>query len=312
MKSQVRFDQHINVDAAESVMLNRSLEDIAAQTYDVKYPELEARNHLPVNNRVSPAAQFYVYRQYDRVGMAKIIANYASDLPRADVVRKEFYVPIKSIGDAYGYNIQELRGAAKEGIPLDMKKGEAAFRAVEERFDKIARTGDTEHGLTGFLNLANATSYTVANGAAGSAKFEDKTPDEILRDLNGIVNNIVTTTKNVERPDTLLLPLKQYTLIASKRLGDGSDETILSHFLKTNPYIKTVAPWYELAAAGAGGTDRMVCYKKDPKNIELIIPQEFEQFPPQMKNLEVVIPCHARCGGVVAYYPLSVSYGDGI
>jgi hypothetical protein len=56
----------------------------------------------------------------------------------------------------------------------------------------------------------------------------------------------------------------------------------------------------------------MVCYRKDPNVLELIVPQEFEQFPPQERNLEVVINCHMRCGGVVCYYPLAISFGDGI
>lgn len=56
----------------------------------------------------------------------------------------------------------------------------------------------------------------------------------------------------------------------------------------------------------------MVCYRRSPDALEAIVPQEFEQFPAQERGLEFVVPCHAKCGGVVLYYPLSMAYGDGI
>ncbi len=43
--------------------------------------------------------------------MAKIISSYASDLPRADVKGKPTTAIIKSLGDSYGYSIQEMRAS---------------------------------------------------------------------------------------------------------------------------------------------------------------------------------------------------------
>ena len=88
--------------------------------------------------------------------------------------------------------------------------------------------------------------------------------------------------------------------------------TILEYFLRTSQYVKQVDVWDKLVGVGSGGTDRMVCYRRDPEALELIVPQEFEQFPPEREGLEWEVACHARCAGVVAYYPLSISVGDGI
>jgi hypothetical protein len=304
--------RQLRLDAGESAFFSRQLEHIQAQTYDIKFASLDARKFIPVNNSVHNGAVEYTYRQYTMYGMAKIISNYADDLPRADVKGEEFTSKIRSLGDSYGYSVQDMRSAMMAQVNLDGKKAEAARRAMEEKLDSIARDGDSSHGLTGFLGLSNTTSYTIPNGASGAATWTSKTPDEIVDDLHGIANNIVSTTKGVERPDTILLPLAQYTLIASKRMGDGDSTTILKHFLSTSPFIKRVEPWHVLSAAGSGSTARMVCYRKDPNVLELIVPQEFEQFPPQERNLEVVINCHMRCGGVVCYYPLAISFGDGI
>ena len=55
----------------------------------------------------------------------------------------------------------------------------------------------------------------------------------------------------------------------------------------------------------------MVAYQRDPMVLQLEIPQEFEQFPPQARGLSFVVPCHARIGGVHMHYPLAVAYMDG-
>lgn len=301
-----------NMDASESAFLSRELEHIRAKAYDKKYPELLARSFIPVDNSVPSGAQTVTYKQYDQVGIAKIISDYADDLPRADVFGNEFTSRIKGIGTSYGYSIQEVRAAQMAGTPLQQMKANAARRSAEVRIDQIAQTGDASHGLLGFLNQPNASVYTIPLGVAGFQAWTTKTPDEIVADLNGIANFIYASTNGVEVPDTIILPLEQYTLIATKRMGDGSDTTILDFFLEASPFIQTVAPWYAVNGAGAAGADRMVCYKRDPDALQLIISQEFEQLPPQAKNLEVVTPCHARCGGVVCYYPLTVAYGDGI
>lgn len=301
-----------NMDASESAFLSRQLEEVRAKSYDVKYPQLMGREFLPVDNSVPSGAQTVTYYQYDQVGMAKVISDYADDLPRADVIGKEFTSPIRGIGDSYGYSIQEVRAAQMAGVPLEQRKANAARRAVEEKIDKIAQTGDATHNLLGFLNQPNANVFTIPVGVAGFQAWSTKTPDEIVKDLNAVANFSFEATNGVEIADTILLPLAQYSYIASTRMGDGSDTTILDFFMEANPFIKTVAPWYPLNTAGAGSTTRMVAYRRDPDAVQLIIPQEFEQLPPQPRNLEVVTPCHARCGGVVTYYPMTITYADAI
>jgi len=300
------------MDVAESAFLSRQLEQIRAKTYDIKYVQLKGRQFVPIDGSISPGAEVVTYRQWDQVGMAKIIINYADDLPRADVLAKEFSSKIRGIGDSYGYNIQEVRAARFAGQPLEQRKANAARRAMEQILDTIIQTGSSSHGLLGLLNQPNATVYVIPNGVSASPLWANKTPDEIVDDMNGIVNNQITITKEVELPDTMLLPLAQYGIVSTKRMGDGSDATILEYFLKTSKYVKTVEPWYACAGAGAGATDRMVVYRKDPDAIVCIIPQEFEQFQPEMRGLEILTACHMRTGGVVVYYPLSMSYGDGI
>jgi hypothetical protein len=130
--------------------------------------------------------------------------------------------------------------------------------------------------------------------------------------MNSAVHTIVTTTKEAEKPDTMLLPVDKYAYIASTPLQAGSDTTILQFFLRNSPYITSVEPWDKLTGAGAGPTNRMMVYRRDPDALQLVIPQEFESFPPEQEGLNSVIACHARTAGVQCYYPMSVLYADGI
>ena len=62
-------------DADESAFFARELERVKAQTYDVRYPNLRSRDFIPVDNSVGAGATEVTYRQFDRVGNAKIIAG---------------------------------------------------------------------------------------------------------------------------------------------------------------------------------------------------------------------------------------------
>lgn len=305
--------QSVNLDADQNMYFARELEHVKEKTYDKRYPDLKARSLFPVSHEAGPAAESITYYQYDMVGVARIIGSYTKDLPRADVRGKKFTSPIESIGVSYGYSLQDVRAAAAAGKALEQRKANAARRANEQRVHTVALFGDEEFGLPGFLTNPNIPVSTVAADGTGSATtFASKTPDKILRDMNALPNAIVADTKGAEIPTTLLMPLEQFTYISSTRLGDGSDTTILKHFLENNPFIKEVDWLNELAGAGTAGADVMVAYKRDPDALTLEIPQEFEQLPVQEKGLEFEVPCHSRLGGVIVYYPLSAAIAEGI
>lgn len=310
-----------NLDSAETIFFDRELEARKSKTYDVVKAPLKAFELIPVSTEAGAGAETIAYEQYDEVGVAKIIANYADDLPRADVKGKEFFARVKSVGNSYGYSLQEVRAARMAGKPLEQRKANAAARAQRETWNRIAFYGDAEAGLQGFLTNPNIPDGSVAQGAgAGNPRaWSGKTPDEILKDMNEIANSIVDVTNGAERPDTLVLPIAQYTHIASTPRSSTSDTTILDFFLQNNPFI-TAVEWAneldsaQLAANGVSGFtgDVMVAYRRDPDVLTLEMPVMFEQLPVQEKGLEYTVPCHSRIGGVIVYYPLACAIRDSI
>lgn len=311
------MSRFVNLDANETLFFERELEHRKSQTYDIIRAPLKAMELIPVDSTAGPGAESIVYEQYDITGLAKIIANYADDLPRADAKGKEVVAKIRSVGNSYGYNIQEIRAAMFAGKPLEQRKANAAARAQREIWNRIAFNGDTEHGLQGWLTNPNIPVASVAadgneNGGVGSTLFEHKTPQQIIRDLNEVVNGIFERTNGAERPTTLALPIKQWTQISTTRMDSGTDTTILQFFLNNSPFITSVEWANELKGAGTGGVDIMIAYDRSPDKITLEMPQGFEQFPVQERGLEFVVPCHSRIAGVLIYYPFSQSIGEGI
>lgn len=304
-----------NLDQDSSVFFARELEHIKAQSYDVKYQDLYARQQIPTSNEAGAHVTRITYRTYDRVGMAKIISAYAKDLPRADVSGKETTSPVRPIGLSFAYNIDEILASQATGRGLEQRRANAVQRGTEETIDHIAWYGDQATGLIGLFNHPNIPQTEVAIGAGGSREFVDKTPDEILFDVNNAFAVQRQDTRQVEQGDTLMLPTFQWDYIMATPRSPNVDTTIANYIVANSPYISSMSQIVsipELEGQGTGGVDMMVVYKKDPEKLTMEVPLELQFLAPQEKGLEIEVPSWAKTGGTIVYYPLSVSFWIGI
>lgn len=302
----------LKADSAESIFFTRELTKVQAQTYDVKFPQLKARTFVPTGDAgLSPGDEVGIYQTYTHFGVAQWISDYATDFPRADVSGTETTYRVYSLGSSYDYSVQEVRAAAAAGKPLEQKRANAARWAIEKFIDTVLAVGDSTRGLYGLTNQPSALDYAVPNNAgATSTLWTAKTPDEILKDMYGMISKITQTTLGVEEPNRLLLAQARYELIRDTRVGDFDSTTILQMFLRNAPAGFRVDPWYKLDTAASGGGPLAICYRDSPDALLGVIPQEFEQFPPQTVGMVSKTHCHARTGGVISYYPLSICYAD--
>jgi len=307
-------------DAA--VFFARELDFVKAQSYDVEYPELTALSLLPVTSEADPGAETVTYYTYDKTGLAKVIDNYSTDLPRADVNGKPTSAIIKSLGVSYGYSAQEMRASRMAGKSLDVRKAEAARYAVDSQTNIIAWRGDEESGLMGILSAGQSIPvYAIEAGKeSGESSWLKKTADEILDDVNNMSKLTARLTKNVERPDTLCVPADVYMHLSTKRIPETS-ATVLKFLLDNSPYIKDIVSAAELDddsvetnpyADYEEGAGAAFMFKNDKKKICLENPMPFYQYPIQAQGLEVVVPCESRTAGVIVYYPLSCLIAVGV
>lgn len=306
------------LDANETMILEHQLEQMRARSVDVQRPEFKARRLVPVTSEIDPGAESWAYSIWDRAGMAKVVANYADDIPKVAMFAKKYTHTIESIALGYEWSWLDLLRTARAGVPLRARKADAVRTGFESKIDEIAAIGIKETGLTGLLNSANVPQINAAPPATGLSSAwggADKKPPEVLADLIAMEDAIISTTKGVLSPDTLVLPLAQYRYITRTPLYTvapaNPTDTILKVFLEQSQSVRNV-DWWHFAATADGGNPRAVMYPRNPSVVHLEIPQEQQELPPQHKNLSFEINSVGRIGGVAFEYPLGAVYMDGI
>jgi len=179
---------------------------------------------------------------------------------------------------------------------------------------RVAMVGDAEVGFTGFLNNPNVATGSVVNPGSGT-ECVNKTPLQILNDVNNALSDINADSETVESADTLGLPAKQWDYIAGTPRSENSDTTIMQYIVANSPYINSasdIVKIKELKGAGAGGTDRMIPYTKNIDKIVYHIPMPLRFAQPQAKGLGFEVPGEFKLGGFEIRFPGSLSYNDGI
>ena len=308
---QMRFDSAEDA----SIFFARELDYIKSKSYDKIYPEFTALNNFPITHEVPEGAETMTYYSYEKTGMAAIISNYATDLPRADVKGSPTTAYVKSIGDSYGYSIQEMRASRMAGKSLDTRKAEAARYAIDRKTNEIAFAGDKEHKLMGMLSSDNNIPlYTLAT-VETKTSWKDKSAAEILADINGMFAYQSRITQDVERADTLALPPAVFIDISTRQIPN-TGYTVKRFLLENAPYLKNIITAPELSAENKAtnpyGVDVAMLYTNSADKFSLEIPMAFYQYPLQNRNLEVIVPCEERVAGIVLYYPLSALLAVGV
>lgn len=292
-----------------SVWIARQLDYVKARTYERQLPAINADRLVPDATDTPEWAETITISTYDMVGMAKIVSNYADDLPRADVNAAQKQVPVRTLGDSYGYNVNELRASRATGVGLDTRKANAARRAVDLKIASIKMKGDTAFGLYGLFNFPNVPVTTLPTAGAWSGL----TGDQILTNMIAMINAYTVQTLGTHTPNALCLAPTAYNAAATKFLtvAGAVGITALQVFRQNYPGI-AVENVFECTGAGTAspgvgaGKDVALLYERSSDNLAHEMVMAFTQLPAEARNLELVTDCLARSGGVQIYYPLAL------
>jgi hypothetical protein len=288
----------------QTVFLKQQLNHVLDLAFQESFPALKARTFVPVNRSIPQAAETVSSRIWDSYGEAKVLNPNADDFPSVSIGQREAFASIKSLGCFFEYSVMDLRRSELAGTGLDSKLAVAARQTIESKIDKLAVNGDERFGIKGLCNHEGIDNYTISKWFDEKGKAQ-KTPDQMLADINQMITAIAENTNNMLLPDTLLLPVKHFALMAQTPYSGHSQVTILNYLLSNNPYIKNVDSWVHLKNQG-------IIYPRAPQALEMYIPLEFEMLEPQAVGMNIRIPCHARFGGVQVYTPKACAYGVGL
>lgn len=301
------------LDAGESALLARELLYVQQKQVFIQYSMLKSARFIPIDTSMPAGVDSFSTEIYKEAGSAKLITNYATDFPSADVFKEEHIQKCFGFGNSYRYSIQDLRRSAlSKGQPLDQRRAGTARMVHDRLIDRTACLGDTASGLIG---IAGHSSVTVLDGSPDSlvGDWATASADQMFADLALIENTPYTATLENMAPDTLLLAPAPYNILFETPANDFTTETVGQVFLRSRAkHIKNIDRWDLLTTAGGSSSTRAICYKRDPQVIDQKLPLAFQMSAPQQVMLAFTVPCESRFGGTVLYYPAAMVYADGL
>lgn len=218
---------------------------------------------------------------------------------------------------------QDMQRSNYIGRSLDNLLQDGVRMAYDKHMDANVYVGLTDYGTTGLVNNLNAVQTTAAsNGQTpSSTKWKDKTPEQILKDVNDALTAGWAANEYDESaiPNHILLPYEQYLYIMTTKVTDLATETIYDFLMKNNAATKAGGDLFIGATrwckgAGTSGGDRMVVYNNDRRFVKMdeLVPLARIMSQPNVANVCYDTAYMANISEVQLFYPTSIRYVDGI
>ncbi len=218
---------------------------------------------------------------------------------------------------------------------VDMQKGNVTGRNIEtllrdgvrmtydKHMDENAYVGFERYGTTGLVNNPDVTVTDAAsNGETSpSTKFKDKTPDQILDDINtGILDAWAQAEYDLDAvPNHIIMPYEQYNYLATTRVSDLAEKTILTFLMENNVASQNGSDLFIGATnwcKGAGGSsdDRMVIYCNKERYIAMdeLAPLNRAMTTPNTEKFCYDTAFAGNVSEVEIFYTQPIVYVDGI
>ena len=173
------------------------------------------------------------------------------------------------------YVDNQLMKTAGRSLEEILKKG--LHMAFDKYVDENVYIGKGS-GTTGLVNTPHIPAMLAPANNSGQTEWEQKDPDEILRDVNRVMVEAWRTAEHdpLGLVNHILIPPEKYAYLATKRIGDAGQVSVLTYLYENNLGIRNnvklgIFPSRWCIGAGVNGLDRMVAYVNNKDCIEFDI-----------------------------------------
>jgi hypothetical protein len=259
------------------------------------------------------------------------IGKDTTQISRVSVDIAKITQPLIPWAKEIAYTVLELESAAKLGRPVDEQKYRALQLAFQMEVDEQVYYGDVPMAFYGLVNSDRRTGQdavanvaNVANGAQGTSLWTNKTPNEILQDLNEALVSAWAQTGWAVMPTDVLLPPAAFGYIATQMISQAGSDSVLNYLLRNNitsrqgGAVLDIRPVKWNVGAGVGGTlgtsnghDRMVIYSNDRERVRFPMTL-LSKTPIQYDAIWHKTTYWGRLGVLEIIYPETVAYRDGV
>lgn len=253
----------------------------------------------------------------DSVGNMPWISAETTAIPGVSINGQKVVLPLRLLAREISFTSVELERSQLTGQPIDTQKTDALNILYQMNTDQMVYIGSSDVGATGMVNDPNVTIDNVVNGVSGSPLWVNKTPDEILADVNSLLTASWKAAAFAVCPSNLLLPPVQFSYLAAQKVSSAGNVSILK-FLQDNSIALAIngkplqiQPVKWLTGAGVSGVDRMVVYTNEENRIRFpMVPIRRETA--YYQGIRFTAPYLWAFGQVEVVYTETVRYGDGI
>ncbi len=238
-------------------------------------------------------------------GIPLVQANFGKDLWKTHVISagtRIFWVDMQR-GNMTGRNLDTL---LRDGLRM----------TYDKHMDENTYVGFARYGTTGLINNADVTVTSASTTFANATS-----PDDILDIINtAILDAWAAAGYDLDAiPNHIIMPYEQYNYIATTRIGQLAEKTILTFLLENNVakqngsdlFIGATA-WCK--AAGAGSADRMVVYCNKERYIAMdeLVPLTRAMTTPNAERFSYDTAYAGNVSEVEVFYTQPIVYVDGI
>ena len=237
-------------------------------------------------------------------GIPLVQANFGKDLYKTHVISagtRVFWVDMQR-GNLTGRNIDTL---LRDGLRM----------AYDKHMDENVYVGFAKYGTTGLINNPDVV---ITNA---TKTWATATPDEILEMVN---NAILATWARAAYdldaiPNHIVLPYEQYNYIATTKVTNLAEKTILTFLEENNVSGKNGGDLFIGATvwckgAGTGSTDRMVVYSNKERYVAIdeLVPLTRAMTTPNAERFSYDTAYAGNVSETEVFYPETITYTDGI
>ena len=218
----------------------------------------------------------------------------------------------------------------------DQLRGAVTSRSIEDMYNTGIRLdydkymdintykGQSAYGTTGLLNDPNIVAASVAAGASGKTTWKDKSPQELLNDIDDAIIDAWAAAQydNSAIPNHILIDPANYAYLNRTPFtanGATAPVSLLKYLMDNN--IATaknvdlvIAECRFCEKAGEGSTNRMVCYRNEKRFVGMDVPVPMTRVmtEPNINTASYDSLYMANVGQVKIHYFEPFIYRDGI
>jgi hypothetical protein len=311
------------LDAAGAFLIGQ-LEKLDPMLHEPLYQFTYSRD-LPIRSDATIADEYTSFMNigYGAVGGPNSagknwFARESNVIGQTQVDYEKIQQPFMPWAIGASYDLFAVAAAAAVNKPLDAQMVEAARLKHQMDADELAYVGDTDLGIYGLCNNPNVTVEVAANNSGGTSRtWDNKTPQEVLDDVNTLLTATWKASAYAFPPTKILLPPDSIAFLNKEIVTSAGTCSILT-FLKENNLAKmvlnkdlSIVPTKWLTTAGVNNTKRMVAYTQEKDCVRLPI-TPLARTNIQYDLLKIRWAYYGKMGGVEVVKSATIHYMDGI